>query len=293
MIDEMREEGYTAGELCHAFGVSRSGYYAAKAAPEGDRAREGRRIVAEMREVHADRHTRCYGSPRMASELAGRGVPCSENRAARLMRKHGLAARHKAAFRPKTTVSDPSRNPSPNLLKAAPEPSAPGEVFVSDITYVATREGWLYLAVVIDLFTRKVAGWTIAEHMATGLVTSALGKATSALAPAPGALFHSDRGCQYTSGQMRSRLSLLGFSQSMSARGYCYDNAWSESFFSSLKREAFPEGACFETKAQARLVVFDYLETFYNRRRRHSHLGNISPDEFLARHFQNQKTELN
>lgn len=293
MIDQMRGEDYTVSELCDAFGVAKSGYYAAKAAPEGARAREERRIVEGMRDVHADRHTRCYGSPRMADELAARGVPCSENRAARLMRKHGISARQKAAFRPKTTVADPAKNPAPNLLKGAPEPSAPGEVYVSDITYVATREGWLYLAVVIDLFSRKVAGWALADHMAASLVTGAFGRATSAVPPAAGALFHSDRGCQYTSAKMRAHLALLDITQSMSAKGYCYDNATSESFFATIKREAFPDDCCFDTKAGARRAIFDYLETFYNRRRRHSSLGNISPEEFLDRHFQNQKPDLN
>ena len=293
MIDQMREQDFTVTELCEAFGASKSGYYAAKAAPESARAREERRIVEGMREVHADRHTRCYGSPRMAGELAARGVPCSVNRAARLMNKHGMSARQKAAFRPKTTVADPSRRPAPNLLEGAPEPSAPGEVYVSDITYVATREGWLYLAVVIDLFSRKVAGWAPADHMAATLVAGAFGRAISAVPPAGGAVFHSDRGCQYTSGLMRRRLGLLGLRQSMSAKGRCYDNAKSESFFATLKREAFPDGCCFDTRAAARRAIFDYLETFYNRRRRHSALGNIPPDEFLSRHFQNQKTELN
>jgi len=293
MIDSMREENYTVPELCDALGVSKSGYYAAKAAPEGPRARDERRIVAEMEAVHQDRHTRCYGSPRMADELAARGAPCSENRAARLMKKHGINARAKAAFRPKTTVSDPSKRPAPNLLEGAPEPAAPGQVYVSDITYVATREGWLYLAVVIDLFSRKVAGWALADHMRTSLVTAAFGRAISSVPPAASAVLHSDRGCQYTSAKTRRDLELLGFAQSMSAKGRCYDNAKSESFFATIKREAFPEGCCFETKAAARRAIFDYLETFYNRRRRHSSLGNISPEEYLNRHYQNQKPELN
>jgi putative transposase len=293
MINEMREADYNIGELCDAFGVSKSGYYAAKAAPEGTRARERRRLLEEMEAVHGERHTRCYGSPRMAVELTERGLPCSENRAARLMHKHGINARQKAAFRPKTTVADPAKRPAPNLLKDAAQPSGPGQIYVSDITYVATREGWLYLAVVMDLFSRKIAGWTLADHMETPLVTGALDRATAVLPPSATALFHSDRGCQYTSGSMRKRLALLGITQSMSAKGYCYDNAKSESFFATIKREAFPEDCCFDTKSAARRAIFDYLETFYNRRRRHSSLGNISPEEFLKRHFQNQQSDLN
>jgi putative transposase len=293
MINEMREADYNISELCDAFGVSKSGYYAAKAAPEGNRARERRRILEEMEAVHGERHTRCYGSPRMAVELTERGLPCSENRAARLMHEHGINAQQKAAFRPKTTVADPTKRPAPNLLKDAAQPSGPGQIYVSDITYVATRDGWLYLAVVMDLFSRKIAGWALADHMETRLVTGALDRATSVIPPSAAALFHSDRGCQYTSKSMRKRLALLGITPSMSAKGYCYDNAKSESFFATIKREAFPEDCCFDTKSEARRAIFDYLETFYNRRRRHSSLGNISPEEFLKRHFQNQQSDLN
>lgn len=293
MIEHLRVEGYAINELCEAFEVSRSGYFAARSAPEGPRKREETILVAEMHEVHADRHTRCYGSPRMVTELQSRGLSCSENRAARLMQKNGLSASQKAAFRPKTTIADPSRRPAPNHLGTRPEPTSPGEVYVSDITYVATREGWLYLAVVLDLYSRKVAGWSLAEHMETSLVTTALERATSTVRPRKGAMFHSDRGCQYTSVAMRKNLALLGITQSMSAKGYCYDNAKSESFFATLKREAFPDDCCFDTKVEARCAIFDYLETFYNRRRRHSTLGNISPEEFLNRHFQNHNPDLN
>jgi len=294
MIDEMREEhGYKTCELCDAFGVSKSGYYAAKAAPPGRREREEAALLEEIGEVHGDRHTRAYGSPRMTVELRDRDLHCSENRVARIMAKHGIRATQKAAFRPKTTTSDPDKTPAPNRIKGLGEPSSPGEVYVSDITYVATREGWLYLAVVLDLYSRKVAGWALADHMETRLVSSALDRAASAVPPAGGALFHSDRGCQYTSREMRERLALLGITQSMSAKGYCYDNAKSESFFATIKREAFPDDCCFDTRVQARTAIFDYIETFYNRRRRHSALGYISPESFLKEHFRNQKQNLN
>jgi transposase InsO family protein len=294
MIDAMRiEERFTTTELCEALGVSKSGYYAAKTAPESPRAREERRIVTEILEIHGDRHTRAYGSPRMTVELRDRDIQCSENRVARIMAKHGISGRCKTAFRPRTTVADPDKTPSPNRLKGLGEPSAPGEIYVSDITYVATRQGWLYLAVVLDLYSRKVAGWALADHMEARLVTSALDRATSAVPPADGSLFHSDRGCQYTSRKMREHLARLGITQSMSAKGYCYDNAKSESFFATIKRETFPEDCCFDTKAEARNAIFDYIETFYNRRRRHSTLGHISPESFLRKHFQNQKQNLN
>lgn len=294
MIDELREDDYTVDELCEAFEVSRSGYYAAKNRPPSQRAKDNEVIVSKMKEIHDDRHRKAYGSPRMTTELQEEyGLPCSENRVARLMAENDLKARYKASFRPKTTTQDPTQKASPNILAKTEKPSAPGQVCVSDITYVATREGWLYLAVVIDLYSRAVVGWSVAESMQTVLVSSALAKAMSNLAPGSRPLFHSDRGCQYTSKKFRRVLKLYGLTQSMSAKGYCYDNAANESFFASLKRESFPEDCCFETKAEARRTLFDYLETFYNNKRRHSSLGNMSPESYLNQYFQNEKTHLN
>lgn len=297
MIDKVREENpsdnYSVFELCEALDVSRSGYYASKNRPPSSRSRQEETIATAIKEVHADRHTRCYGSPRMVDELASRGLSCSENRCARIMKKNDINARQKASFRPKTTISDPEAQPAPNLLRDTPEPTSPGEIYVSDITYVATREGWLYLAVVIDLYSRKVAGWKLADHMRATLATSALAAAITNVPPVPGAISHTDRGSQYSASTMRRHLALVGITPSMSAQGYCYDNAKAESFFATLKREAFPDDCCFQSKAEARRKIFDYLETFYNCRRRHSSLGNISPDEFLNRHFTNIKTTLN
>ncbi|MFT5191625.1 MAG: putative transposase [Verrucomicrobiales bacterium] len=215
------------------------------------------------------------------------GLSCSENRVARLMAQNHLQARYKAAFRPKTTTQDPLEKASPNVLGAVGAPTAPGQVCVSDVTYVATREGWLYLAVVIDLYSRAVVGWSIAETMHTFLVTSALEKAMANLPRGCHPIFDSDRGCQYTSKEFRKLVALYGLTQSMSAKGYCYDNAVNESFFASLNRESFPEDCCFETKAEARLRIFDYLEALYNHKCRHSSLGNVSPET-----FHNQKLDL-
>ena len=294
MINEMREEGYQVTELCAAFEQSKSSYYAARKRPPSKRAKENEVIVSKIKEIHEDRHLKVYGSPRMTTELQEEhGLSCSENRVARLMAKNGLQARYKAAFRPKTTTQDPTQKASPNILANTEPPSAPGQVCVSDITYVATREGWLYLAVVIDLYSRAVVGWSVAETMHTFLVTSALAKAMSNLPQGTRPLFHSDRGCQYTSKAFRKVIALYGLPQSMSAKGYCYDNAANESFFASLKRESFPEDCCFDTKAKARRTIFDYLEVFYNDKRRHSSLGNVSPETFLNQHFQTQKTHLN
>ncbi len=236
MINEMREDGYQVTELCAAFELSKSSYYAARKRPPSKRAKENEVIVSKIKEIHEDRHLKVYGSPRMTTELqVEHGLSCSENRVARLMAKNGLQARYKAAFRPKTTTEDPTQKASPNILANTEPPSVPGQVCVSDITYVATREGWLYLAVVIDLYSRAVVGWSVAETMRTFLVTSALAETmhtflvTSALAKAMSnlpqgtrPLFHSDRGCQYTSKAFRKVIALYGLPQSMSAKGYCY-----------------------------------------------------------------------
>lgn len=288
----MREK-YTVVELCEAFTLSSSGYYKWRVAPTGARRQKNQQLVEQIRDIHADRHMRCYGSPRMTAELKERGLACSENRIARLMKQNDLRARRVRSFRPKTTQRDPEAMPAPNRLAKADKPTQPGRILISDITYVATRQGWLYLAVVIDLFSRCVVGWKLADSMATELVTGAIQSATDRIYIPRGALFHSDRGCQFTSQQMRLFLAKLGVTQSMSAQGYCYDNAACESFFATLKKECFPQNAVFESKQQARMAIFDYLETFYNRRRKHSSIGNLSPEVFLKKHFQNQHQNLN
>jgi len=292
MIESMRED-FTINELCEALEVSKSGYFRWRSAQPSARQRENERLLEEMNRIHADRHTRCYGSPRMTEELRERGYQCSENRVARLMAHHGLVARPRRPFRPKTTQSDGDAQPAPNRLSERPPPAQPGEVLISDITYVATAEGWLYLAVVIDLFSRSVLGWKLGNSLHTELVVDAFDQAFRAFRPPDGGLFHSDRGCQYTSRTFRQRLEAHGLLQSMSATGYCYDNATAESFFATIKAEAFPPGAVFSSKLEARRAIFDYLETFYNRRRKHSSLGYRSPDQFLKTHFQNQQTHLN
>ena len=293
-VELLRTSGKPAAQVARELGVSVGALRTWREALLGGSGGNGRGAVGDEAGPEASAKELWDDNLRLRKEVAYlKRQSCSENRCARIMRKRGINARQKAAFRPKTTVADPDAKPAPNLLKDAPAPTGPGELYVGDITYVATREGWLYLAVVIDLYSRKVAGWQLADHMRTSLCTAALGAAMASVPPAPGAISHTDRGCQYTSQAARSHLSLLGLTQSMSAKGYCYDNAKAESFFATLKREAFPDGCCFDTKAEARMVIFDYLETFYNRRRRHSSLGNISPDEFLERRFTNTKTNLN
>ncbi len=292
MIETMRDH-YTVTELCNAFEVSRSGYYKGIRTGPGKRKKQNQQIIDAMKQIHQEPFKNAYGSPRMTVELRRRGFICSENRVARLMTEAGLIALHKAPFRPKTTVQDPDRIPAPNRLAEIEAPSQPGEVFVSDITYVATREGWLYLAATMDLYSRRIAGWHLAESMKTDLVIEAAQKAVDGTGICPGAIFHSDRGCQYTSQRMRSWLNQRGMLSSMSAAGYCYDNASCESLFATLKREAFPAGCVFQTKQEARRTIFQYIDTFYNRERIHTSLGDQSPDNFLTNHFQPNPITLN
>ena len=284
---------YTLRELCAALDVSPSGYLVWKDRRPSARHLANAQLLNQMKTIHAHRHTRCYGSPRMTLELRANGCSCSENRVARLMRKNGLRARPRRPFRPKTTSQDHAAAPSPNLLVGAGAAQAPNQHLVSDITYIPTAQGWLYLAVVLDRFTRMVLGWKLSDSLQSDIVTAALDKTLATGPVAPGALFHSDRGCQYTSGQLRKRLAKANLLQSMSAKGYCYDNAMAESFFASFKNEALPENGRFESHRTASRAIFDYIECFYNRRRRHTSLGGLSPLTFLNRFFQNQQPSLN
>jgi putative transposase len=284
---------FSITELCHALGVSRSGYHAATNRLPGRRQESNAQLLAHMKSIHTDRHTRCYGSPRMTRQLHALGLACSENRVARLMHAHRLRARPRKPFRPKTTRPDHAAHPSPNLLAKVPAPTAPGTHLVSDITYIPTREGWLYLAIVLDLFSRSILGWKLADSLHTDVVTAALCRALDTGVVAPDALFHSDRGCQYTAASTRTLLARHHLRQSMSAAGYCYDNAFAESAFASLKSELLEDGSPVPTKAAASTAVFDYLEAFYNRKRLHSSLGYHSPQAFLDSYFQNLKPSLN
>jgi putative transposase len=209
--------------------------------------------------------------------LRQEGLRCGENRVARLMREQALAARRKRAFRPRTTQAGAIA--APNLLKGV-EASGPDQVWASDITYVATREGWLYLAVILDLFSRKVVGWKVGETLEAVLVVRALQNALARRQPPRGLIFHSDRGSQYSSEAVKQPLTLLGAHLSMSGRGNCYDNATVEAFFSTLKTEAFPSDQVFPTKADARRELFEYIEVYYNNLRLHSGLGYQTPRRY-------------
>ncbi|MDF1752795.1 MAG: IS3 family transposase [Verrucomicrobiales bacterium] len=283
---------FSVVELCDALEVSRSGYYKSLSASRSDRSITNDSILKEIQNIHKTSFMNSYGSPRLTAELQKRGIECSENRVARIMAKNEIQAKHKSAFRPKTIVQDPSRKPAPNLFQGK-EPSRPGEILVSDITYVATREGWLYLAITMDLFSRQVSGWHLDDGMKTEIAINALKKAEAVLPLSSKSIYHSDRGSQYTSRTMRQRLEQKGILQSMSAAGYCYDNASCESFFASLKREAFPANCVFQTKSEARRTIFEYIETFYNRTRIHTSIGNQSPLQKLNQYYQSKSNALN
>ena len=284
---------YFISELCDALGVSRSGYHAWRTRTPGPRHRADARLLEHMDSIHKHRHTRCYGSPRMTYELRRRELPCSENRVARLMRCNAMRARPRKPYRPRTTRTDHAAHPSPNLLAQADSPAGPGTQVVSDITYIPTREGWVYLAVVLDLYSRSILGWALSDSLHSEVVLRALTRTIDRGILRPNAIFHSDRGCQYTASSTRQMLARHGLKQSMSAKGYCYDNAYAESVFASLKSELIPESQPFASRSAASSAVFDYIETFYNRRRLHSSLGYCSPSDFLDIYFQNLTPSAN
>ncbi len=288
----MRKE-YSISELCEALKISRSGYYVWRRGRRSVRSEQNRELKAEIRAIHGHRHTKAYGSPRMTLELKARGFRCSRKRVARLMREEGIRARPRRPFRPRTTQQDKAAAASPNLLSKSEPPSAPGQQIVSDITYLRTAEGWLYLVIVLDLFSRAIVGWDLSGSLEADGVSRAVKRAIKSGYVRPEAIFHSDRGCQYTSQAVRKVLAGPALRQSMSTRGYCYDNAFAESCFATIKSEALPESGVFSSHQKARTEIFDYLETFYNRRRLHSAIGYISPSKCLELYFSKQEDYLN
>ena len=266
--------------LCRVLGVSPSGFYAWLRRPESQRRREDRRLLHQIRVIHRQSR-RSYGSPRIHAELRAQGVRCGRNRVARLMCEEGVRAKAPRRFKV-TTRSSKSHAVAPNRLDRRFEVETPDTVWGGDITYVWTREGWLYLAVLMDLCSRRIVGWSLKERLIGELTLEALDRALEVRQPGPGLLHHSDRGSQYTAKTYRVRLRSRGFEASMSRRGNCWDNAPLESFFATLEKELL-QGATFATRRQARAAIFDYVEGFYNRRRLHSALGYLSPAQYEAR----------
>jgi putative transposase len=263
--------------MCEALEVSTSGYYAWVARPDSPTQQWRGELVAAIEEVHAEVKQR-YGSPRMHAALNAREYACSENTVAKLMSAHGIRAKTPKRF-VRTTDSKHRLPVAENILDRDFEPEGPNERWCADITYIPTREGWLYLAVVEDLFSRMIVGWSMDETMESRLVVDALEMALARRRPGAGLLAHSDRGSQYASEHYQRVLSAEGITCSMSGVGQCWDNAPVESFFGRLKCEVEP-GEMFATRDQARAALFEYLEVFYNRVRLHSSLGFLSPEEF-------------
>ena len=270
---------FPAQVMCEVLGVSRSGYYAWASRPESARAAANRALAAEIRAAYAASRGR-YGSPRVHAELRARGRRVGRNRVARLMRGMGLAARRRRRFR-RTTDSRHAFPVAPNLLGRNFTARAPNRVWLADLTYVWTEEGWLYLAVVLDLFTRRVVGWGMADHLGHELALAALDMAIARQRPTPGLVHHADRGVQYAAHRYRHRLQQHGMICSMSRKADCWDNAPMESFFATLKGELV-EQADYRTRKEARADIFQYMEGWYNQRRLHSALGYITPEQMAA-----------
>ena len=260
--------------MCAVLEVSASGYYAWRDRPEGTRSRADRALAADIRRVHADNRG-IYGSPRVHAALRAEGRRIGVNRVARLMRHLGIQGRHKRRG-PRTTVSKHSLPVAPNLLDRQFTAPAPNRIWLADITYIPTGEGWLYLAVILDMFSRRVVGWAMSETMPQELTIAALQMAISNRRPGPGLVHHSDRGSQYAARAYRRLLDKHRMLCSMSRKGDCWDNAPVESFFGSMKTE-LEDGIAFETRQAAKNAVFVFIEGWYNRQRLHSAIGYCSP----------------
>jgi putative transposase len=262
--------------LCRVLGVTRQGYYAFTKRHLSARAIQETKLRARIREVHEESE-RNYGSPRVQQQLQREGMAVGKRRIERAMRTMGLCARRRRNYRI-TTITDSSHPVQPNVLNRDFTATRPDQRWVTDITYVATDEGWSYLAVILDLYSRAVVGWALDTSLSTQLPLAALHMAVQRRRPAAGLLHHSDRGCQYTSAEYRSVLNELGADVSMSRKGNCWDNAVAESFFATIKAELI-DRQTWSSRADLRAAVFKYIEVFYNRRRLHSSVGYRTPHE--------------
>jgi putative transposase len=282
---QQHRDSFPVSLMCNVLGVSKSGYYASIERPPSPRVVRHDRIRAAVGQVHAESHG-IYGSWKIAQALGDRDEleSACRNTVAAAMREMGLKSRVSKTFTPTTTQADPTKQPAPNKLDRDFTASGPNRKWVTDITYLPTASGWVYLAVVLDLFSRKVVGWSISASLATELISETLRKAIELRRPrGEQLLHHSDRGCQYTSDAYQATLQTLGIECSMSRTGNCYDNAVMERFFWSLKHE-WTKHESFENLEAARLSVFKYIETFYNALRLHQTLGYQSPNQFEADH---------
>lgn len=288
-IDKQRSD-YRLDELCRILKVSESGYRAWKSGGKPHQKRlTDAQMLALIQSIHAE-FKGAYGSPRMVKELRSRGFPASKTRVERLMLDNGIKAKHKQRFKV-TTDSKHNLPIAPNLLERNFTPTAPNQVWTSDITYLWTDEGWLYLAITMDLFNREIVGWSLKPRMTADIVTDALTMAWFRRRPAEGLIHHSDRGSQYASEAFQVKLKNYGMLCSMSRKGNCWDNAPTESWFGSFKNERV-YGERFETREAMKVMAFEYIEVFYNRKRLHSTLGYKSPVQFLQDWLASQQEKL-
>ena len=268
---------YGVEEMCRALSVSRSGFYRWCNRSSSSRDRENEQLLVQIRQIHHDLD-RIYGSPRMTQALRQRGFNCNHKRVERLMRINGIQSKRKRKFKI-TTHSKHKRAVATNLIQRDFAASKPNRLWTSDITYIRTQEGWLYLAVFLDVCSRRIVGWSMSHRINDGLVVNAFKKAKLQRQPLPGLIVHSDRGSQYCSRSFKELLDFNRYRQSMSSTGNCYDNAITESFFATLKTELIHEKR-YRTRNEARRDIFKYIEIIYNRNRIHSALGNFSPNQF-------------
>jgi len=284
---EQERANHGVARMCRVLGVSPSGYYAWRGRRPSRRKQEDHELLERIRGIwEGSRGT--YGAARVWAELRACGVRCGRKRVARLMRDAGLVGAYRRRRRG-LTVRDPRATPAPDLVKRQFRASAPDRLWVADVKQIPTGEGWLYLGVVLDVWSRAVVGWSMRPDARAELVVDALEMALWRRKPAPGLVHHSDRGCQYTSLRLGARLRAAGILPSMGRRGDAYDNALCEAFFATLEREVLDRYR-FQTREEARSVLFTYLEGFYNRRRRHSALGYLSPAEFERRWLSGQES---
>jgi transposase InsO family protein len=277
MIKELCGE-YPVRMLCAVLGVNRSGYYGWCRGKESARALANRLLVEQIARVYRQKRGR-YGSPRITEQLQREGHPCNHKRVERLMRQQGLRGRTSRGRRVCTTQSEHDQPVAPNLLLGRATPSRPNEVWVADITYVPTAQGWLYVAAIMDLYSRQILGWSVWESLHAGGALQALRRALVSRRYPQGVIHHSDRGIQYACAAYRQELRAHGLVPSMSRKGNCYDNASMEAFWSTLKREVLDESPTW-SKDRVRRELFDYIEATYNRSRLHSSLGYQSPVDF-------------
>ena len=262
--------------------VSRSGYYRGQGKRPTQRQQQDAKLSEQIATAHR-RSRKTYGAPRIVEELREDGINVSKRRCARLMKARGLRGRKKHRRRPRTTDSRHAHAPAPNRLAQDTAPTGPNQAWMTDITYIETGEGWLYLAAILDVWSRRVIGWCCGPTLHVSLVLTALNRALRQRRPAMGLVHHSDRGVQYACQEYRQALSAAGIVCSMSRKGNCYDNAAMESFWSTLKTDTALDEAVPISRRAAELIVFDYIETFYNPTRRHSSLGYLSPVAFEKR----------